>query len=186
MKRLFALMTVLVCLSLCAPSAYADDSKGVFVPTFKTFMSTLYPALQSIDSDFADVVAEEYYIDGKWTTPKYVTAYYYDKHWNKIEFELVERSGFVYSVDITMPIEKMDEWETLFKAVMVAVATSLVPDTDIDFEQALFDGLYYDYVINSPVSYVSMDCNFGVYQFTLRKSSGDLQYRVYLYIPETE
>lgn len=183
LKRIVAFLLSML---LIVPVASADDAEGVFVPTFKTFMSTLHPALQAIDSDFADAFAEEYYIDNEWIAKQYNTVYYYDQHRNRIEFETDERSGYVYSVEITMPVKKMDDWETLYKAVMVAVATSLVPDANVNFEQALFDSLYYDYVITSPVSTVSMSYNFGVYEFTLRKSSSSLQYRVWLYIPETK
>lgn len=180
MKKLFALMTAFVCLSLCMPTASADEPEGVFVPTFNTFMSSLHPALQAIDSDFADAFTEEYYIDSKWTAPQYATIYYYDRQWNKIEFEIEEKSGFIYSVKMTMPINKMDDWETLYKDIMVAIVTSLVPNADADYEQALFECLYYDYVVDSPVSSVSMSYNFGVYRFTFEKYSDKLHYRVYL------
>lgn len=182
MKRLFALLTALILLCMCVPSAYADVSDGVFVPAFNTVMSTLFPALQTIDPDFADTFAEEYYIDGEWAAPQVSTVYYYDRHRNRIEFDLEERNGFVYSVDFTMPIKIMEDWETQYKSIMFAVATSLLPNADIDFEQALFECLYYDYVIDSPVSSVSMTNNFGVYRFTLEKNSGKLRYHVYLSI----
>lgn len=185
MKRLFALMTALVCLSLCVPVASANEPEGVFVPNYKTFMESLIEQVESIDSGLANAIREDCFVDGEWGSPSdSINRVWY---WEIApELRLYERSDYLSSLYITIEKEEMAENEDIFKQLIVAAATSIIPDADVAFEKALFENLYYEYVKDSPAGYITMYWNCGVYLFQFNKSSGEYSFQISLSLYEAE
>lgn len=176
MKRLFALLTAFVCLSLCVPIASADESEGVFVPTYKVFMESFTEKVQTIDSGLAEAIRNDCFVDGKWTSPKYDWVQYY---YISTDVRIYEGSNFLDSIYITIPKYALEE-EQLFKNLIIAAATSIYPAADLEFEQSLFDNIRYDYVKESPAGYITMYWNCGVYAFMFGKMGDEYQFNISL------
>lgn len=177
MKRLFALLTAFVCLSLCVPIASADEPEGVFVPTYKVFMESFTEKVTAIDSGLAEAIYNDCFVDGKWISPKHDWVQYY---YISTDLRIYEGSSFLQSIYITIPEYAMKEEEQLFKDLVTAAATSIYPAADAEFELSLFSNIHYDYVKESPAGYITMYWNCGVYAFTFGKMGDEYQFHISL------
>lgn len=160
---------LLVALSLCS-LALAED--GVFVPSFNVFMDRFSTQVQTIDHAVYDSVMEAFWVDNAWFIPEYNFAF----SSRKPKIDLNEVNGFLKSAKITISKDYFEENKEIFKALMLAAATSICEVN----QETFYEDIYFDYVVESPAGYISMYYNSGVYLFDLTKSSRDMELEISL------
>lgn len=185
MKKLLAAVTAFLLLFSCATFASADETEGVFVPTYQAFMNAFVQKIEIINADYADAIREECFVDGKWVEPSssYGDIYYY---YLATDLRIREGNGFLNYLYIDLPKDHIGKEEDVFKQFILAAATSIIPDADEEFKQTFFESIYYDYAKESPAGYISMYWNCGVYCFGFSKSSSGLQLSISLSVTEHE
>lgn len=170
MKKLIASVTVFLLLFSCSAFASADETAGVFVPNFQSFMNSFVPKVEAFNPDYAAEIREECFVDGKWVEPSSSNNYIY-YYYLATDVRIREGNGFLDALYIDLPKDHIGKEEDIFKQLILAAATSIIPNSDAEFEQSLFENLYYNYVKESPAGYITMYWNCGVYCFSFSKSS---------------
>lgn len=185
MKKLLAAVTAFILSFSFATFASADEPQGVFVPNYKAFMESFTDKVRLIDSGFADAIIEDCYAEGEWQSPSgsINNVYYWEID---PQLRIYERSDYLSSLYITLDKDEMKDSEDIFIKLMLAAATSIIPNTDATFEQTLFENIYYDYVKDSPAGYITMYWNCGVYLFEFNKSSDEYTFEISLSLYEVE
>lgn len=185
MKRLLASLITLILLLACTSLATAEESKGVFVPTYEVFIEKFASKVKTISPIMHEAIVEDCYIDGKWQAP----SNYDNRIWDFYSAPIITiytGNGFLESIRIKLAKSDLKKEEGFFKDLMLAAATSIITDADEEFVSNFFDNIYYDYTINSPAGYISMYWNCGVYLFDFTKSSSDLEFEISLSVYEVE
>ena len=159
MKKLLAAVTAFLLLFSCATFASADETEGVFVPTYQAFMNAFVPKIEIINADYADAIREECFVDGKWVEPSssYGDIYYY---YLATDLRIREGNGFLNYLYIDLPKDHIGKEEDVFKQLILAAATSIIPDADEEFKQTFFESIYYDYA-------KIYQCIYGLYDFII-------------------
>lgn len=148
-------------------------------------MNAFVPKVEAINSDYAAEIREECFVDGKWVEPSTANNYIY-YYYLATDIRIFEGNGFLDDIYIDLPKAHIGKEEDIFKQLILASATSIIPDADEEFEQSFFNNIYYDYAKESPAGYISMYWNCGVYCFTFTKSSSGLQLSIDLSVYERE
>lgn len=182
LKRIVAFLLSML---LIVPVASADEQEGVFVPNYKAFMESFTVKVELIDSGLAEAIRKDCYVEDKWCSPSdsINRVWYWDI---APELRIYESSDFLSHIYITIKKDEMEEGEDAFKELVLAAATSIIPTADAEFEQKLFENLYYDYVKDSPAGYITMYWNCGVYLFEFNKSSDEYSFEISLSLYEVE
>ena len=178
MKRFLVCFVALITV-LCS-CAIADD--GCYVPSYKTFMDAFVSKATVIESDLAEAIREECFVNGEWEENEYSLTSY--DSGSRIYFDFDKGNGFLNSFSMKISKDKIGKYEEVFKSLMLAAATSIITDADEAFEQSFFDNIYYEYTMDSPAGYISMYWNCGVYLFDITKSSGDIDFDISLSVYE--
>lgn len=184
MKRFFALLVVLLVAVPCIPCALADD--GVYVPSYRSFMESFTGQIKNINNDLYQAIVEDCFVDGQWIEPTNSSYNKVSCYTVPVDLRIYEGNGFPKDIYITIPREKLETDEELFKDIILAVGTSVITNADDKFKETFFDNLYYDYALNSPAGYISMYWNCGVYLFNTTKSSREIQCVISLSVYEAE
>lgn len=179
MKRFFSILIVLVLLSTCA---FADD--GVYVPSYRAFMESFTEQVKDINSDLYEAILEDCFADGEWKEPSKYSSNRLYCFTVAPSLTIYEGNNFLDRISIKITRDKYEENKELFKSLILASATSIIPNADEAFKQTLFDNLYYDYVLDSPAGYITMYWNCGVYLFQFNKSSSDFTFEISLSLYE--
>ena len=181
MKRFLAMLFAIVLFASCA---YAED--GVYVPSYNAFMESFAGKIKDIDSDLWEAIHKDCFVDGQWIAPNNNSANRVYCFTASPELRIYEGNNFLNMLYISIPKDKLEKDEALFKDLILAVATSIVPNADAEFERTLFDNLYYDYALSSPAGYIVMYWNCGVYLFQITKMSNEIEFEVSLSVYEVE
>lgn len=166
-KALSFILALSLFLTFSTCFAESAEMTGVFVPDYNTFMNRLCDGMSNT-GDFVSVLKNKLFIDGNWKNNMFGTNLV-----GTYTFELSseESVGYLDEFEIYINFDLYSKYSEEFKSIIKAAILAIRPDFNDEDVAKIFDALYYDYIIASPVSGTSQSCNCGIYRFYFSKSS---------------
>ena len=174
MRKVLCVLLVLLSLWSCA---FAEG--GVFVPDYNTFMDSFSEKLKATDKGLHKEFVEDHKENGEWVSFD-SNVYIIGK---KPYIHVQQGAGFLNTYRMAQERKDFADSDELFKQLMLESSLTICPDLNVE---TFFDDICYDYVVDSPASYITTYYNCGVYLFNFTKTSREMEFEIRLSVYEAQ